>query len=160
MTPATMLQDDTREDVEIESQLLGRLSVPAAQIYRFEQGVYGFEASKDFALLPAERDGFFWLQSLHFDALTFLLVDPFRFVEGYSVELGVNEVGHLLPEDASQMLVLAILTLPKTPDGTSTVNLQGPIALNLADQLGAQVVVESEFGIHHPVDLSRTAGGR
>jgi flagellar assembly factor FliW len=159
MTPATMLQENTREDVEIESQLLGTLSVPAAQIYSFEQGVYGFEASTDFALLPAERDGFFWLQSLQFDALTFLLVDPFRFVEGYSVELGADELGDLLPDDASEMLVLAILTLPKTPDGTSTVNLQGPIALNLVEQLGAQVVVESEFGIHHPVELSRTEGG-
>lgn len=140
-------------DVVFESKLLGPLGVPEHQILDFSQGLFGFPEAHKFALLPAERDGFFWLQSQEFEALTFLLIDPFAFVEGYAVELGPKDIAELMPEDASEIAVLAILTLPDKRGETATANLQGPLAVNHKKRIGKQLALESPFGIHFPVEL-------
>lgn len=153
MTPAAAAPSDATDDVYVTSQVLGDLDVPPSQIYTFTDGLYGFTGAEKFALLPAERDGLFWLQSLDFEALTFLLVDPFRFVQDYSVELDMGELAELASKDPSEILVLAILTLPKTQEEPATVNLHGPIALNVVERRGKQMALESAYGLHHAVDL-------
>ena len=153
MTSATM-PISTTDDITVESKLLGTLSVPVTQTYQFSSGIYGFPKAIRFALVPAERSGFFWLQSLDFEALAFLLVDPFQFVEDYSVELVQGDLDELQAADPAEVLVLAILTLPKSDDDETTVNLQGPIALNVVERVGRQVVIESEYGLRERVDLS------
>ena len=142
------------DGVLFESKLLGPLAVPEHQIFDFRHGLFGFPEAHRFALLPAERDGFFWLQSQEFEALTFLLIDPFACVEDYAVELGPKDVGELMPEDASEIAVLAILTLPDKRGETATVNLQGPLALNHKKRVGKQLALESPYGIRFPVELS------
>ncbi|MFQ5537922.1 MAG: flagellar assembly protein FliW [Gemmatimonadota bacterium] len=142
--------------VEIDSKLLGSLVVPREQIFGFSEGILGFPDARTFALIPAEREGFFWLQSLEWAALTFLLVDPFRFVENYSVDMGRYELGDLYPDDEGHLLVLSILTLPRRPDGVPTANLQGPLAFNLVQKKARQVVLEkSSFGLRFPIDMKR-----
>ena len=154
MTSVATVVDSKIPDVTVESKLLGTLSVPGEQTFTFEGGIFGFPEAREFALLATEREGMFWLQSLDFEALTFLLVDPFRFVEGYSVDLGPLELSGLLPQDASEILLLSIITLPKEPEEPATVNLQGPLALNLARRRGKQVVIQdSPYGIRYPVEL-------
>ena len=85
---ATPTGSEPTGDIAFESKLLGALAVPEHQVLEFANGLFGFPEARGFALLPAEREGFFWLQSQEFEALTFLLIDPFAFVEGYSVDLG------------------------------------------------------------------------
>ena len=153
MTQAAAAPSNATSDVYVASKVLGDLDVPPGQIYTFVDGLYGFTRAATFALIPAEREGLFWLQSLDFEALTFLLIDPFRFVEDYSVELDTGELAELAPNDPSEILVLAILTLPKTQDEPATANLHGPIALNVVARRGRQVALESAYGLHHPVNL-------
>ena len=142
-------------DVVFESKLLGSLAVPVHQIIDFSLGLFGFPEAHKFALLPGERDGFFWLQSQEFEALTFLLIDPFALVEGYAVDLGPKDIKELMPEDASEIAVLAILTLPSKPGEMATANLQGPLALNQKKRVGKQLALESPYGIRFPVELRR-----
>ena len=150
------MADPITGDVIVESKLLGPLAVRSTQVYTFRDEPYGFPGATEFALLPADRDGFFWLQSLDFEALTFLLIDPFLFVDGYLVEVDADELGVLQPRDASEILVLSILALPREPEELATVNLQGPIVFNIVEQLGKQVVIESPYGLRHPVNVSRS----
>ena len=151
---ATPTGSEPTTDVLFESKLLGSFAVPEHQICDFHQGLFGFPEARKFALLPAEREGFFWLQSQEFEALTFLLIDPFTFVEGYAVDLGPKDIGELMPEDASEIAVLAILTLPNKQGETATANLQGPLALNHRKRVGKQLALESSYGIRFPVELS------
>jgi flagellar assembly factor FliW len=145
------------EDVVVQSRLLGSLEVLTSQIYHFPDELYGFPDAREFALVPAEREGFFWLQSVDFDALTFLLIDPFLFVDGYWVDFGSDELGSIQPKSPSDVLVLSIVTLPREQGEPATVNLQGPVVFNISRRLGKQVVVESSYGIRHPVPLAHTA---
>lgn len=155
MMPAIELDRPRRGDIVTDSDLLGTLAVPEAQVYAFESGIYGFPTARTFALLPAERPGFFWLQSVECSALTFLLVDPFRFVGDYEVDLDFEELGELGSPTAADVLLLAIVTLPRRPEDEATLNLQGPLAFNVEERRGRQVVTHSPYGVRHPLDLTR-----
>ncbi len=150
--PAIIAPSET--ECVVRSALLGALQVPQGQIFGFDHGILGFPEARGFALVPVRTDGLFWLQSTDFEALTFLLADPFGLVEGYAVDLGGHELGDLAPDEPSDLLVLSILTLPHTPDESATANLQGPLALNLSKRRGRQIVLQdSPWGVRWPVAL-------
>ena len=154
---AEPLNIDAAEQFTIESELFGSLSVPAEQAFEFPDGLYGFPEAKKFVLIPAEPEGFYWLQSLDHGPLVFLLGDPFVFVPDYLVDLGEAELGPLATDQPSDLAVLAIVTLPKESDGLPTLNLQGPITLNVRTRLGRQVVVaDCVYGIRWTLDFRIT----
>ncbi len=130
--------------------------VPSAGSFAFPEGIIGFPEIDRFSILPSQRDGLYWLQAVHAEPLTFLAMDPFLFVNDYFVDLGPDELGVLMIEDPSRLIVLSIVTLPKTHGGHATTNLQGPIVLNVFKGLGKQIVVQdSEYGVRCPVELWR-----
>ena len=146
-------QDD---DVIVDSQLLGPLTVSENEIFFFPSGLFGFPECRSFVMVPAERTGFYWLQSVEHSALAFMLVDPFLFFEGYAVDLGFSERADLVVENADDAAVLAIVTLPRSASEPATVNLQGPIALNLHARRGKQLVLQdNEYGVRCALDLSK-----
>jgi flagellar assembly factor FliW len=62
----------------------------------------------------------------------------------------------LLVESQANVIVLAIVTLPRSRDEMPTANLQGPLAINVASRRGKQLAIsESPFGIRCPIDLTR-----
>lgn len=152
--PAPALPD---APLSVPSEVLGPLTVAPAEVLTFEHGVLGFPACRRFVLLPAGRPGLFWLQSVEHSALTFLLADPFALVPGYTLDVAAAEGGETLAgASPSDVIALAILTLPATRAELPTANLQGPVVIDLRARRGRQVVVTSgEYGLRHPVDLSR-----
>lgn len=148
---AAMIDPEALEQ-EVGSSVLGTLTVARTQLFDFENGLLGFPEARSFALVPARQEGMFWLQSLDFEALTFLMVDPFRYIDGYAVDLSASELGDLTSDRAADILVFAILTLPRRPGDAATANLQGPVALNLPLRRGRQIVLQdSPYGVRHPV---------
>lgn len=138
-------------DVEFTSELLGRQTVPTDRIFRFPSGLVGLPECRTFALLPG-RPGLYWLQSLEHAALTFLLADPFLWVDDFQLELDVPTLPTHPGEEG--LAVLAIVTLPRDPGGSATLNLQGPLLLSFTEGTGRQIVLpRSPWGIRHPVDL-------
>ncbi|NNM31937.1 MAG: flagellar assembly protein FliW, partial [Gemmatimonadetes bacterium] len=99
-------------------------------------------------------EGFYWLQSLDHDTLTFLLVDPFIHLPEFSIHLPDEEMG-ILGTDVDHIVVLGIVTLPANPDASLTVNLQGPLVINAKRGVGRQLVVEGpSHSVRHPLDIT------
>jgi flagellar assembly factor FliW len=91
--------------------------------------------------------------------VTFFLVDPFVFFDGFALDLSPSEAGRLGASDASQMAVFAIVTFPATRDEPATANLQGPIVINVAHRHAAQVIVsEGPWGVRHAFYLRPRPG--
>lgn len=140
--------------LSIRSELLGEIQIPEEGVIDFPVGIFGFPDAKSFVVLPAQRDGFYWLQSIEFTALTFMALDPFVHVPGFSVELADADVALLGPSEASDIVVLAIVTLSRDAEGGATANLQGPVAINVARRTGRQLVVQdSQYGTRHPIAI-------
>lgn len=145
----------TSEAMKVNSDLLGPITVPEDELINFPDGLYGLPECRSFALLNAEREGLYWLQSVDHSALSFLLADPFHFCEGYEVDLGPGDVLLLGAQDATDVAMLAIVTLPRTREERPTANLQGPLAINLSARLAKQVAIpDSPFSVREPIDLA------
>ncbi|MDQ2889587.1 MAG: flagellar assembly protein FliW [Gemmatimonadota bacterium] len=131
--------------ISIASDILGPLTVEPSSVLTFPKGLLGFPECRSFVLLPSERPNVYWLQSVEYTSLAFLLVDPFVFFDGYTLDLGATDLRSVSADGFS---VLAIVTLPCDKGELPTANLQGPIVLNTARGEGAQVVLsDSSYGI-------------
>lgn len=150
---STSSESDAR--VLLDSVVLGDLHVPQECIFHFANGLHGFETHDRFALVPAAREGLFWLQSLADRDVVFLLIDPFIASPGFEVDLGLGERNALELDDPMDVLVLAIVTLPPGNEDSPTANLRGPLVLN-ARKLIAQQVMSAVPGheVRTPIDLN------
>jgi flagellar assembly factor FliW len=140
--------------VTVRSDLLGPITVPEASLLDFTAGLFGFPECRSFVLVPAARDGVFWLQSADHSALAFLLVDPFMACDGYAVDLTAADLGELQATASADVAVLAIVTLPRDRSERPTANLQGPLALNLTDGRGKQLALNDKgYGVRYEFTL-------
>lgn len=136
------------------SDLLGPLDYTPGEPFHFAHGLLGFPDCHEYLLVRAEREGLYWLQSLEHSALTFALADPFLFFDGYAVDLGENVRREIGDPEPIELLILAIVTLPRSAGGRPTANLQGPLLFNLATRAGRQTPLpESLFGVREPFSL-------
>lgn len=137
--------------ITIASDILGTLSVDSNSVLTFPRGILGFPECRSFVLLPSERAHVYWLQSVDYSSLAFLLVDPFIFFEGYTLDLAATDIHAASPDEVS---VLAIVTLPAGPGEPPTANLQGPVVIHTRLGEGTQVVLaESSYGIRESFTL-------
>ncbi len=118
----------------------------------FADGLIGLPERRAFLLSRAAAPGTFWMESTEHERLAFLLVDPFPFFDGYSVELDSAQLRDVLADDPSDIAVLAIVTLPPEPDGVCTANLQAPLAINLRTGRARQLVLtRTDYGTRCPL---------
>lgn len=136
--------------MQIKTQVLGELEIIPQQIFHFPFGLYAFEDLHSFALLDAAEKPFYWLQSLEFEELAFLLVQPQLLCSDYQLSnvswQEFNSIG-LKDKDDEQLLSFGIITLNQQ---NPTVNLQGPVLLNKKQKLGRQVILHNDkWGVRH-----------
>ncbi len=139
--------------INVISDLLGDLTVDSSALLSFPKGLLGFPECRSFILLPSEREHVYWLQSMDYSALAFLMVDPFIFFEGYTVDLTATDFARGAAS-ADDVTVLAIVTLPAARTDDPTANLQGPVVIDTRAGEGHQVVIsDSRHGIKETFKL-------
>lgn len=139
----------------VVSEILGPLAVTAETELHFPRGILGFPECRRFVLLASPHDGLYWLQSTEFSALTFVVADPFRFVPEYAVDLGPSVRHQLEADDATDVAIFAIVTLAAAPAEAPSMNLQGPLLVNLRRRRAVQQVIpESRWGVAVPFSLA------
>jgi flagellar assembly factor FliW len=138
----------------VDSLLLGPLDVAEETIITFAAGLPGFETLRDFTLVDTQREDSLWLQSLDNAGVTLLLIDPFTFVPGYTVDMPAADLAALQsPGNADELLVLCVAQLR---DGVPVeANLQSPIVIRRDVQCGRQVVLpDSMYGMRYPITFT------
>ena len=138
--------------MKIQTTRFGELNVPAECIIRFVSSLAGFPRHKRFALFPYEENSpFYILQSVSTANLTFLMVDPYRFFNGYVFELEDDLATELGLSADNPPAVYTLTTLhDKLED--ATVNLLGPVLVNWANKTAVQVTLQnSSFEVRQPL---------
>lgn len=139
----------------ITSTAFGTVEVSDSAIMQFTAPLWGFDDKTSYALLPAARDGLFWLQSTDDEVTTFILADPFALDAGYAFELSDAEkaaIGVTSPDD---VLALVMVTLPTGQSTEVTANFRGPLVFNVRTRRATQLVTTNEaHAIRRPIDLA------
>lgn len=130
--------------VVVQSDLLGAVEVPPEALYTFASGLYGFDALTRWALLPAGREGLYWLPSAERSGIVFLLADPFHWFPGYEADIPDEEIAQLALAPGEAPALLVIVTLPGAPGETASANLRAPLVLAPVGRRARQVVLPDD----------------
>jgi flagellar assembly factor FliW len=123
----------------------GDLTYEQQDVFTLVDGLIGFPNLNDFLLLATkESSPFRWLQSIDEPGLAFLLTDPNQYVLDYAPEIDDNEALRLGLGPETPMMLLTTAVIPKGNPSEMTLNLAGPIILNLNQRVGKQFVIEDE----------------
>jgi len=154
---ADTVVDPTTEPstLHIASRALGDIEVSSTWVMHFPTPIGGFPSQQNFALIPAAREGLWWLQAIDDADVTFILGDPFLLDASYSFDLGDVERGMLSIKNESDAFGLVMITLPHRDDERATANCRAPIVFNLTKRVGMQVLSRDDtHDLRRPLDLS------
>lgn len=85
------------------------------------------------------------------DNISFVVVSPFDFYVDYEINLDDETIKDLDIIEATDVLILNILTLGPTLDET-TVNLKAPIVINVKNNLAKQYIIQCDsYETKHPL---------
>ncbi|MDR1143823.1 MAG: flagellar assembly protein FliW [Spirochaetaceae bacterium] len=125
--------------MKVLTKAYGSIEVDERQRVTFPFGLFGFESVKDYILIDAERQPFYWLQSLEAEHIAFIIINPFLFRPDYELDIDddmVKDIGISSPDKA---LIFSIVTI--SPSGPMTANLQGPLIINRDTRIGKQGIL-------------------
>ncbi|MCL2472964.1 MAG: flagellar assembly protein FliW [Treponema sp.] len=145
--------------MKVATKAYGLIDIHEGQRISFPQGLLGFESFKDYALLDAERQPFYWLQSLDVEQVAFVLINPFLFRPDYEMNIDNEDLLPIGITDPGKALIFSIVTI--LTDGPMTANLQGPLVINRDNRLGIQAVLtDSRWKTKHDIiaELSAMKG--
>lgn len=124
----------------IASRAIGDVAVPNAAIMHFPVSLGGFPDEREFALLPAPREGMWLLQSTTDAGLIFVLGDPFLLDARFAIDLSAADKDTLELEHEADALALVMFVLSPHGGSECTANFRAPLVFNVRSRLGMQVV--------------------
>ena len=139
----------------IKTKIFGEIEIHEDKILTFENGIIGFPDLKRFTLLHDEEKGtgvgIRFLQSVDEPGFAMPVMDPLVVKADYNpvvAEEVLECVGQLT---ADNILVLVTVTVPSDLTKMS-VNLQGPVIVNVEERKACQIIVEGEqYPVKYPI---------
>ena len=127
----------------------GEREIPDSKVIIFKQPIFGFDDYKRYTLIFDEEigDQIVWLQSLEEPGLCFLLFNPSQFEDFYKPEITEENEKLLGTGDYVCWTVLSL----KEDFEASTVNLKSPVIINSTTGVAAQILLEQDYPVRHPI---------
>ncbi|MGC8668633.1 MAG: flagellar assembly protein FliW [Chthonomonadales bacterium] len=148
-----MAQATRRRTLHVNTTRFGPVEVSEKAVITFPNGLIGFEQFHRFVLLEAqETSPIQWLQSVEDGSLAFPVINPWDVRPDYTPLISAGDTQALDLEEDTPRAVLAIVTIPRQDPRQITVNLLGPILINMHTRTARQIVVENaEYTTRHRI---------
>ena len=145
--------------MKVNTKAYGQVEVDERQRVRFPGGLFGFEGIEEYILIDADRQPFYWLQSLEAEQAAFVVINPFLFRPDYELDVDDERLRDIGVTSADKALIFAIVTIPSS--GPMTANLQGPLIINRDTRVGKQeILTDQRWRTRHDVmDELKASGG-
>ena len=141
--------------MRLNTRLFGEIEVAEEKIITFPNGIIGFPDMTKFTLIYDEEQGtgagIRWLQSLDEAAFALPVMDPLVVKADYNPDVEDELLGNIGAVSEDNLLALVTVNVPS--DITKmTVNLQGPIIINVDERKACQVIVDGElYPVKYPI---------
>lgn len=141
----------------LETAYFGQLEYADDSVVHFPEGLPGFEQEKAFAFIRTPNaEPLIFMQSMASPQLCFLLLPVFVVCPSYRLHLASEDLGKLaLPCGREPRIGVDVLCGVIVCSGNTegpTVNLLGPIVVNLQARIGMQAI-QNEAGFSHQYPL-------
>ncbi len=141
--------------MRVNTRVFGEIEVSDEKIITFPGGIIGFPEMTKFTLIYDEEQGtkagIRWLQSLDEPVFALPVMDPLTVKEDYNPDVEdelLSGIGEITGEN---LLVLVTVTVPADLTKMS-VNLQGPIIINVDERKACQVIVDgADYPVKYPI---------
>lgn len=147
--------------MQLQTKYFGKIEYQEEKVLHFPRGLFGFEAEKEFLLLPFEGsdETLLCFQSVQTPSLAFIAMNPFSLHPGYAPRLAQEDLD-FMQVSQSEDLCYYVLCAVKEPVSESTVNLKCPIAVNPDICQGIQVILDTdEYHMRHRLAEFQTGEG-
>jgi flagellar assembly factor FliW len=135
--------------MQILTSRFGLLAVDAADILRFPAGLMGLEDCRQWVLLAdCGSESLAWLQSTTRPEIALAVVSPRRYLPRYQLRVSRNDLtplGLARSEDAE------VLSIVSSHADEITLNLKGPLVINLPHRIGRQVIAMGDEPLRFPL---------
>jgi flagellar assembly factor FliW len=141
----------------ISTTRFGDILIEEDRVIHFPEGLLGFPDQKAF-IIQQHKPGssFYWLQSVALPYLAFVIINPFLGERDYLKELPSSDLLYFKGIEDGRTLVLALVTIKPESVPPLTMNLVGPVIINLETRTGRQVVLSTtRYTCRHPLVLSQ-----
>ncbi|MGH1364384.1 MAG: flagellar assembly protein FliW [Calditrichia bacterium] len=137
--------------MKVVTSQFGEIEYSTDQVIRFDNGVIGFESSREFLILKdKEYEPFCWLVSANGEDVGFPVLDPFLAVADYGKDLPKGLVKRVLAAD-EDLDLFCVVTF-RGENGQVTINLRSPIVIDNQNKTGEQRILASEgIPVAHPL---------
>jgi flagellar assembly factor FliW len=118
----------------------------------FPKGLVGFPTLTQFRLFePSDGYPLKFLQSTDSPDVSFVCMDPAGIKPDYAFGLSDEDAALLALNQPQDALILTLVVIPEDPR-RMTVNLAGPLVVNVQSRTGVQVVLNAEeYPLQFPV---------
>lgn len=129
----------------VNASSFGEIEINEEDILTFPEGIPGFEDSKRYIIInnPDEENPFDWLQSVDNGDLAFVIINPFFIKPDYDIVIPQSALEKLKIKDESDVALYSIVVVSEKIEDM-TVNLTGPIVINIKEKLAKQVILEDK----------------
>ncbi|MFH0994869.1 MAG: flagellar assembly protein FliW [Pseudomonadota bacterium] len=141
----------------VSTTRFGDILIEEDRVIHFPDGLLGFPDQKAF-IIQQHKPGssFYWLQSVALPYLAFVIINPFLGEKDYLKELPPSDQLYFDGIEDGRTLALALVTIKPESVPPLTMNLVGPVIINLETRTGRQVVLSStRYTCKHPLVLSQ-----
>lgn len=138
--------------MKLQTTRFGEIEIDPDNIITFNQGLPGFNDQKQFVIIQLEEGSpFHFLQAIDEGDLSFIITDPFVFYQDYEFKIPKSAQESLKIKEKSDVAIWTIITILDSLE-TATINLLGPIILNMNEKLGKQIILhDSTYRTKHPL---------
>lgn len=139
----------------INTKVFGEVEITEDKIITFPGGIIGFPELKRFTLLHDGEQGVSvgirWLQSLEEPGFAMPVMDPLVVKPDYNPEVNDELLSGIGELTADNLLVLITVKVPSDLTQMS-VNLQGPIVINVDERKACQIILDTDtYPVRFPI---------
>lgn len=127
--------------MKIETREFGLIEIDETDIINFPNGITGFEEYKKFIILSDESGIFSVLQSVEEINLSFVLLEPLRFLGDYEVRIDDDLLLESIKTTTIDDLRIYTTVAVGGDPTKMTTNLIAPVLLNKKLQIAAQFIL-------------------
>lgn len=130
--------------MDINTRDFGLIQIEDDAIYEFEDGLYGFEDDKTFAIFekPFDEVSFLYLQSIDNVVPCFLVFEPWDLHPNYHPVLTKEDMAICQVDNIDDLIFLVIASVPSAIEDLS-INIKSPVVLNPKTKKARQVILQN-----------------